>query len=68
MAVTVVVTKAEVTRAVVMNMVKVNGRDGEGDDGVFSDGAGVDLGERRGCEEGVFGAGRGSGYRGEVMR
>ena len=32
MAVTVVVARAEVTRAAVMNMVKVNGRDGEGDE------------------------------------
>ena len=63
-----VMAKAEVVSAAVMIMVEVHGRDGEGDDGVCSDGAGVDLGERRGCEEGVFGAGRGSGYRGEVMR
>eukprot|EP00854_Cymbomonas_tetramitiformis_P000955 gene955-1474_t len=32
MAVTVVVARAEVTRAAVMNMVKVNGRDEEGDE------------------------------------
>eukprot|EP00854_Cymbomonas_tetramitiformis_P020210 gene20210-24194_t len=42
-AMTVVVTKAAMTRAAVMIMVAVHGRDGEGDDGVSSDGAGVDL-------------------------
>ena len=38
----------------------------EGDDGVSSDGAGVEIGERHDCEEGVPSAGRGIGYRGEV--